>query len=174
MKTVEIERAENIVTIKIVRPEKHNALTIEMWKGLRAAFEAVAADGSVRVVVLRGAGGRAFSVGADIGEFEQTRAGKPQAIAFAEVVHDCVRAIQDCPHPTIAAIEGLCVGGGVEIAALAICALPRAPVGLACQYSGLVSRWTTPNSTASSASSAPTMHSSSSMKGVSSGPARPW
>src|ERR1700716_425113 len=117
MKTVEIERAENIVTIKIVRPEKHNALTIEMWKGLRAAFEAVAADGSVRVVVLRGAGGRAFSVGADIGEFEQTRAGKPQAIAFAEVVHDCVRAIQDCPNPTIAAIEGLCVGGGVEIAA---------------------------------------------------------
>src|SRR3981081_280052 len=117
MKTVEIERAENIVTIKIVRPEKHNALTIEMWKGLRAAFDTVAADGSIRVVVLRGAGGRAFSVGADIGEFEQTRAGKTQAIAFAEVVHDCVRAIQDCPHPTIAAIEGLCVGGGVEIAA---------------------------------------------------------
>src|SRR3982075_322580 len=117
MKTVEIERAENIVTIKIVRPEKHNALTIEMWKGLRAAFESVAADGSVRVVVLRGAGGRAFSVGADIGEFKHTPAEKPQAIPFAEVVHDCVRAIQDCPHPTIAAIEGLCVGGGVEIAA---------------------------------------------------------
>src|SRR3977135_60547 len=117
MKSIELERAENIVTIKIVRPEKHNALTIEMWKGLRAAFETVAADGSVLVVVLRGGCGRVFSVGADMGEFEQTRAGKPQAIAFAEVVHDCVRAIQDCPNPTIAAIEGLCVGGGVEIAA---------------------------------------------------------
>jgi enoyl-CoA hydratase/carnithine racemase len=117
MKNIELERAENVATIKIVRPEKHNALTVDMWKGLRAAFETVAADGSIRVVVLRGSGGRAFCVGADIGEFEQTRAGKPQAIAFAEVVHDCVRAIQDCPHPTIAAIEGLCVGGGVEIAA---------------------------------------------------------
>src|SRR5712664_921794 len=115
--TIEIERAANVATVALVRPEKLNALTTDMWKGLRAAFETVSADGSVRVVVLRGAGGRAFSVGADIGEFEQTRAGKPQAIAFAEVVHDCVRAIQDCPHPTIAAIEGLCVGGGVEIAA---------------------------------------------------------
>src|SRR5712664_2513120 len=115
--TIEIERAANVATVALVRPEKLNALTTDMWKGLRAAFETVAADGSVRVVVLRGAGGRAFCVGADIGEFEQTRAGKPQAIAFAEVVHDCVRAIQDCPHPTIAAIEGLCVGGGVEIAA---------------------------------------------------------
>jgi enoyl-CoA hydratase len=117
IKTIEIERAAHVATIALVRPEKHNALTTEMWKQLRAAFETVAADGSVRVVVLRGAGGRAFCVGADIGEFEQTRAGKSQAIAFAEIVHDCVKAVQDCPHPTIAAIEGLCVGGGVEIAA---------------------------------------------------------
>jgi enoyl-CoA hydratase len=116
-KTIEIERAAYVATIALVRPEKHNALTTDMWKQLGAAFETVAADGSVRVVVLRGAGGRAFSVGADIREFEQTRAGKSQAIAFAEIVHDCVKAVQDCPHPTIAAIEGLCVGGGVEIAA---------------------------------------------------------
>ena len=117
MKNIDVKRTESVATIKIVRPEKHNALTIEMWKGLRAALETIAADGSVRVVVLRGAGGHAFCVGADIGEFEQTRAGKSQAIAFAEIVHDCVKAVQDCPHPTIAAIEGLCVGGGVEIAA---------------------------------------------------------
>jgi enoyl-CoA hydratase len=116
-KTIELKRTGNVATIALVRPEKHNALTTEMWKQLRVAFETVAADGSVRVVVLRGAGGRAFCVGADIGEFEQTRAGKSQAIAFAEIVHDCVKAVQDCPHPTIAAIEGLCVGGGVEIAA---------------------------------------------------------
>src|SRR5260370_42370264 len=116
-KTIELNRTENVATIALARPEKLNALTTDMWKELRAAFETVAADGSVRVVVLRGVGGRAFCVGADIGEFEQTRAGKSQAIAFAEIVHDCVRAIQDCPPPTIAAIEGLCVGGGVEIAA---------------------------------------------------------
>src|ERR1700756_3593369 len=117
MKNIELEQAENTATIQIARPEKHNARSNKMWEGLRAAFKTVAADGSVRVVVLRGAGGRAFCVGADIGEFEQTRVGKSQAIAFAEIVHDCVKAVQDCPHPTIAAIDGLCVGGGVEIAA---------------------------------------------------------
>src|SRR3979409_1961427 len=100
MKNIELERTENVATIKVVRPEKHNALTVEMWKGLRTALKTVGADGSIRVVVLRGAGGRAFCVGADIGEFEQTRAGKPQAIALAEVVHDCVRAIQASPNPT--------------------------------------------------------------------------
>src|SRR5260370_40719505 len=112
MKNIELERAETVATIKIMRPEKHNARTVDMWEGLRAAFETVAADGSIRVVVLRGAGGRAFCVGADIGEFEQTRAGKPPALAFAEVVHNCVRAIQNCPHPTITATASLWVGGG--------------------------------------------------------------
>jgi enoyl-CoA hydratase len=117
MININFERAGHVATITIARPEKHNALTVEMWRGLRAAFERAAADGLIRAVVLRGAGGRAFCVGADIGEFEATRAGKTQAIAYAEVVHAGVKAIQDCPHPTIAAIEGLCVGGGLEIAA---------------------------------------------------------
>jgi enoyl-CoA hydratase len=116
-KNIELERAGNVATIRLARPEKLNALTADMWRGLRAAFETIAADEVVRVVVLRGAGGRAFCVGADIGEFEETRAGKTQATAYAELVHASVKAVQDCPHPTIAAIEGLCVGGGVELAA---------------------------------------------------------
>ncbi|HEX9463592.1 MAG TPA: enoyl-CoA hydratase-related protein [Alphaproteobacteria bacterium] len=114
---IELARTGNVATVTLARPEKLNALTAGMWAGLRTAFETVAADGAVRVVVLRGAGGRAFCVGADIGEFERTRAGKTQAVAYAEVVHGSVTAIQNCPHPTIAAIEGLCVGGGVELAA---------------------------------------------------------
>jgi enoyl-CoA hydratase/carnithine racemase len=114
---IELERVENIATVAMARPEKLNALTTEMWKGLRAAFETLASDGSVRVVLLRGVGKRAFCVGADIGEFEQTRADKTQAVAYAEFVHGTVTAIQDCPHPTVAAIEGLCVGGGLELAA---------------------------------------------------------
>jgi enoyl-CoA hydratase/carnithine racemase len=117
VKNIQLERAERVATVTIARPEKHNALTVEMWEGLRAAFETVGADESIRVVVLRGTGGRAFCVGADIGEFEKARANKIQAIAYAQFVHDSVRAIEECPHPTIAAIEGLCVGGGVEFAA---------------------------------------------------------
>jgi enoyl-CoA hydratase len=117
LENIKLERDENVASITIARPEKHNALTVEMWQGLREAFESVTADASLRAVVLRGAGGRAFCVGADIGEFEATRGSKTQAVIYAELVHDGVRAIQLCPHPTIAAIEGLCVGGGVEIAA---------------------------------------------------------
>ena len=84
---IELARTGNVATVTLARPEKLNALTAGMWAGLRTAFETVAADGAVRVVVLRGAGGRAFCVGADIGEFERTRAGKTQAVAYAEVVH---------------------------------------------------------------------------------------
>src|SRR5258708_36889416 len=108
---IELARTGNVATVTLARPEKLNALTAGMWAGLRTAFETVAADGAVRVVVLRGAGGRAFCVGADIGGFERTRAGKTQAVAYAEVGHGRVTAIQNCPHPAIPAIQGLSVRG---------------------------------------------------------------
>jgi enoyl-CoA hydratase/carnithine racemase len=117
LKNIILERIGNVATVTMSRPEKHNALTITMWKELRSAISSVATDPSVRLVMLRGAGGRAFTVGADIGEFEETRSSKTQAIAYAELVHEGVKSIEDCPHPTIAAINGLCVGGGVELAA---------------------------------------------------------
>src|SRR5260370_16921582 len=98
-KNIALERAGNVATITMARPEKHNALTAEMWRGLRTAFETVGADGSVRVVVLRGAGSRAFCVGADIGEFEQTRADKTQAARHPHFVPRTVAPTQDCPPP---------------------------------------------------------------------------
>jgi enoyl-CoA hydratase/carnithine racemase len=101
------------------RPEKLNALTRPMWRMLGDAFEALSADGSVRCVVVRGAGERAFSPGNDISEFATQRSNKAQAIDYGRDMHRTANAIAACPHPVVARIHGICVGGGLEIAALA-------------------------------------------------------
>ena len=79
-----VERDDSIVTVTLNRPEKLNALSYEMYDKLGQAFEAISADDSVRCVVVRGAGGRAFSAGADIGEFGTGRAGREQAREYGE------------------------------------------------------------------------------------------
>jgi enoyl-CoA hydratase len=108
-----------IVTLTINRPEKLNAMTKPLWKGLGDAFIRLSADDSVRCIIIRGAGEKSFSPGNDISEFTNERANKSQAIAYGEIMHRTVHAIQDCRHPVIAQIHGICVGGGMEIAALA-------------------------------------------------------
>jgi enoyl-CoA hydratase/carnithine racemase len=90
-----------------------------MWRMLGDAFEALSADGSVRCVVVRGAGERAFSPGNDISEFATQRSNKAQAIDYGRDMHRTANAIAACPHPVVARIHGICVGGGLEIAALA-------------------------------------------------------
>jgi enoyl-CoA hydratase/carnithine racemase len=114
-----VERDGPIATVVLDRPEKLNALTKPMWRALGDAVRALSADDSVRCLILRGAGERAFSPGNDIGEFETERANKAQAIAYGHVMHDTARALADCRHPIVAQIHGVCVGGGLEIAALA-------------------------------------------------------
>jgi enoyl-CoA hydratase/carnithine racemase len=69
-------------------------------------------------VIVRGAGEKAFSPGNDIGEFATVRANKAQAIDYGRVMHATARALADCRHPLVAQIHGICVGGGLEIAAL--------------------------------------------------------
>jgi enoyl-CoA hydratase/carnithine racemase len=112
-----VERDGSIVTVTLNRPEKLNALSYEMYDKLGQAFEAISADDSVRCVVVRGAGGRAFSAGADIGEFDSGRTGAQQARDYAEYTLRASDRVSDCPHPVIAAIKGVCVGGGLELAA---------------------------------------------------------
>jgi len=100
------------------RPHKLNALTKVMWRRLGDVMAELSADDAVRCVVLRGAGGRAFAPGNDISEFEAERSNPEKAKAYGAVVHGALAAIRDCRHPTVALIEGICVGGGLEIAAL--------------------------------------------------------
>ena len=113
-----VERDGTIATVVLNRPEKLNALTRAMWRDLGAAVDALSADDAVRCVIVRGAGERAFSPGNDIGEFARERSSKAQAIAYGADMHATARALAACRHPMVAQIHGICVGGGLEIAAL--------------------------------------------------------
>ncbi len=114
-----VERDGAIATVVLNRPEKLNAMTKPMWQALGAAISQLSADEAVRCIVLRGAGEKSFSPGNDIAEFATERANKQQAIAYGEVMHATAQAFEDCRHPIVAQIHGICVGGGLEIAALA-------------------------------------------------------
>ncbi|TAL89081.1 MAG: enoyl-CoA hydratase/isomerase family protein [Candidimonas sp.] len=115
---IQKERNNSIVTVVLNRPEKLNALTKPMWRELGEMINALSADDSVRCVVLRGAGEKSFSPGNDISEFKTQRANKAQAIDYGRVMHATTTALANCPIPLVAQIHGLCVGGGLEIAAL--------------------------------------------------------
>jgi enoyl-CoA hydratase len=115
---VETLRNGAIATVVLNRPEKLNALTMAMWRDLGATVTALSADDGVRCVIVRGAGEKAFSPGNDIGEFATERANKTQAAAYGAVMHETAGALAACRHPLVAQIHGLCVGGGLEIAAL--------------------------------------------------------
>ena len=116
---IAVTRDGPIATVVLNRPEKLNALTKAMWSDLGFAVAALSADDALRCVVLRGAGERAFSPGNDIGEFAAERANKAQAISYGAVMRTTAEALAACRHPLVAQIHGICVGGGLEIAALA-------------------------------------------------------
>ncbi|HMA31144.1 MAG TPA: enoyl-CoA hydratase-related protein [Casimicrobiaceae bacterium] len=113
-----VARAADVATVTLNRPAKLNALTRDMWHRLGATIESLSADAKLRCIVLRGAGERAFSPGNDIGEFAHERSNKEQARAYGAVMHATARALAACPIPMVAQIHGICVGGGLEIAAL--------------------------------------------------------
>jgi enoyl-CoA hydratase/carnithine racemase len=108
-----------IATVTISQPGKRNALTVDMWGDLKSAFEKASADAALRCIVLRGDGDEAFSAGADMSEFERVRSTREQVIEFHEsCVLGALNAIMECPVPVVAAIGGVCMGGGLEIAAV--------------------------------------------------------
>ena len=113
-----LRREDAIATVTLNRPRKLNAMTKAMWRDLGSVLEDLAADEGLRCILLRGAGGKAFSPGNDIAEFETERSNVEQARAYGQLMHRTLSALRRCPHPTVALIEGVCVGGGLEIAAL--------------------------------------------------------
>ena len=115
---IAVTRDGPIATVVLNRPEKLNALTKAMWSDLGAAIAALSADDALRCVIIRGAGDKAFSPGNDIGEFSVARSNKAQAIDYGRVMHATAKSLSECRHPLVAQIHGVCVGGGLEIAAL--------------------------------------------------------
>ncbi len=136
-----------IVWITADNSARMNAFTAAMWRALPGAIGAAVADPNVRVVILRGAGDKAFSAGADISEFESARTGDA-ARDYNALNEAAFNALIGCPKPTIAMIHGFCLGGGLG---LALCcdmrvadeasqfAIPAAKLGI-----GYNARWVRP------------------------------
>jgi enoyl-CoA hydratase/carnithine racemase len=98
-------------------PERHNAVSLEMWAKTSEILEGFAKDPEVRVVVVTGAGGKAFVSGADVSKFESERASQDATKIYNTTVERANSGIYDFPKPTIAMIRGYCIGGGVGLAA---------------------------------------------------------
>jgi len=111
-----ITRKENgIGWVIFNNPEKRNAMSLEMYEATAVAMENYARDPEVRVVILKGAGDKAFISGADISQFKDRRGTLEQVRAGELISERCNQAIRECPKPTIAMIRGFCMGGGLTL-----------------------------------------------------------
>jgi enoyl-CoA hydratase/carnithine racemase len=116
MSELEVTQDGAVLTVLFNRPEARNAMTFAMYEGLEKACARADEDESVRVLVLRGAGGRAFVAGTDIAQFLEFTSGE-DGIAYEARIERVVNRLEDVTVPTVAAVEGSCVGGGLALAA---------------------------------------------------------
>jgi enoyl-CoA hydratase len=143
--TVRIEKEGSVAFIVFDYIERRNAISLDMWHEIPRAVAVLAADDTVRVVVLRGVGDVAFVSGADISEFERTRSGAA-AVEYDAANERAFEALFALDKPLIAMIHGFCVGGGVALALTAdfryaaddaVFAIPAARLGLGYHASGI-------------------------------------
>ena len=134
---VETDGAVGWITFN--NPVKHNALSVAMWRALPEALDRLEADPAIRVIVLKGAGERAFVSGADISEFATMRASEAAVAAYDELAEGATQRLRGADRPTIAMIRGYCMGGGLGLAiacdmriasAGALFAIPAARLGV--------------------------------------------
>ncbi len=127
-------------------PERHNAVSLDMWQAAGAMLENFASDPEVTVVVVTGAGGKAFVSGADISKFDKERSSEESVARYNAVVEKSYAAFHEFPKPTIAMIRGYCIGGGMGLATCCDIriategskfAVPAAKLGLGYGYPGL-------------------------------------
>jgi len=127
-------------------PEKRNAMSLDMWEGLGQSLVELRDDPDVRVVILTGAGDKAFVSGADISQFEKTRHNAEASEEYSKRSAAQRALLADYPKPTIACIRGFCLGGGMQVAMLADIrfaaensqfGIPAAKLGIAYGYDGL-------------------------------------
>ena len=127
-------------------PARHNAVSLDMWQAVAQIMDDFDRDDAIRVIVLSGAGGKAFVSGADISEFKEKRASQEAAEAYSKISESARQKIQETLKPTIAMIRGYCIGGGVGTALacdMRIAAegskfgVPAAKLGLGYAYDGI-------------------------------------
>ena len=106
-----------VAEVVLDRPEKHNVLDLGGWSALADTFDELSKNVDIGCVIIRGAGDRSFSTGSDISSFAAQRDTPEDARRYSEAITRGMNAVRECRHPTLGLIEGLCVGGGMEIAA---------------------------------------------------------
>lgn len=111
---IDIERRDSIAIVTMNRPEALNAFDSDQLREFIDTFDALADDGTVRCVILTGAGERAFAAGADIKQMKDLD--EAGGLAFGRLGHRATRAVEELPQPVIAAVNGFALGGGCEIA----------------------------------------------------------
>ena len=126
-KQILVERDGHVARVTINRPERRNAISFAAWQSLAAAFDNLAADPEVRIVVLTGAGERAFCAGNDISEFAEKRSTPEQVEAYDQVISHAYEVIGGIDKPLIARVRGFAVGGGFEL--MQLCDLQIASAG---------------------------------------------
>jgi enoyl-CoA hydratase/carnithine racemase len=105
-----------VARVVLSHPGRMNAITVSMWQQLARLFDELSADRALRCIVVQGDGGN-FAAGADIREFPRQRGDNAAVVRYhREILAPALRAIEACPHPVVARIDGVCVGGGLEIA----------------------------------------------------------
>lgn len=107
---------DGVARITISNPARYNAMSLGMWRQLAQLAQRAQEDPAVRVLVLQGDGDHAFVSGADISEFESLRNSKEQVQAYGAAVHHAQEALGQCAKPVVAAIRGICMGGGIGLA----------------------------------------------------------
>jgi enoyl-CoA hydratase len=127
-------------------PARHNAVSLDMWQAVGQIMDDFNADRAIRVIVVTGAGGKAFISGADISEFKERRASEEAAAAYSKISEAARVKLQDTAKPTIAMIRGYCIGGGLATALncdIRIAAegsrfgIPAAKLGVGYAYDGI-------------------------------------
>jgi enoyl-CoA hydratase len=110
-----LAREGDIATVTLSNPGRMNALDSAMWRRLGGVAQELDGDESLRCVVIRGEGSKAFAAGADIAAFAKERSNSRQAKEYAGGI-SAIQALSACRHPVVALIEGACVGGGLLVA----------------------------------------------------------
>jgi enoyl-CoA hydratase len=137
------EKSDGLGWIVFNNPERHNAVSLDMWLAAIEIIDDFCKDDAVRVIIVRGAGDKSFISGADISKFDDERAEAAAVARYNEATETAYSSLMNAPKPTISMIQGYCIGGGANLAVccdLRVCsdnarfAIPAAKLGLGYDY----------------------------------------
>lgn len=143
---LELKKENHVGYVIFNNPAKFNAMNFNMWQALPSMIQSCVDDSDIRLIVLTGAGEKAFVSGADISQFDQQRNGGDAAEGYNRVTEAAYNSVLDCPKPTLAKVRGICMGGGLGLALncdVRICAsdarfrMPAGRLGLGYGYEGV-------------------------------------